>query len=81
MQHKVRAQADGIAHLTWSPDDSLLLSCGREDSPEAIVFCTQVCSWPYSLALCGISFTLDRGGEVSCATFGRGQSYVWSMVT
>jgi WD40 repeat protein len=41
LQHKVRGQADGIAHLAWSPDDSFLLSCGREDSPEAIVFCTQ----------------------------------------
>ena len=39
---KVRGQADGIAHLAWSPDDAFLLSCGREDSPEAIVFNTQV---------------------------------------
>ena len=38
----MRGQADGIAHLAWSPNDTHLLSCGREDSPEAIVFNTQV---------------------------------------
>ena len=38
----MRGQADGIAHLAWSPNDTYLLSCGREDSPEAIVFNTQV---------------------------------------
>jgi hypothetical protein len=41
VQHKMRGQTDGIAHLAWSPDDSLLLSCGREDCPGAIVFNTQ----------------------------------------
>ena len=51
--HKVRGQADGIAHLVWSPDDSMLLSCGREDSPEALVFCTRVSHWSVSCALVG----------------------------
>ena len=50
IQHKLRGQSDGIAHLAWSPDDSLLLTCGREDSPEAIVFSTQVCQ-PAKFAL------------------------------
>ena len=40
--HTLRGQADGIAQLAWSPDDSMLLSCSREDSPEAIVFYTEV---------------------------------------
>lgn len=63
--HKLRGQADGIAHLTWSPDDSLLLSCGREDSPEAIVFSTQVStSWPAWMYLMPY-FSLQTG-EVKC---------------
>lgn len=40
-EHVLKGQNDGIAFLAWSPDDSLLLSCGREDSPEALVFSTQ----------------------------------------
>lgn len=37
-----KGQSDGIACLTWSPDDSLLLSCGREDCSEALVFSSEV---------------------------------------
>ena len=40
--HVLKGQNDGIASLSWCPDDSLLLSCGREDSPEAIVFSVEV---------------------------------------
>lgn len=35
---QIKGQSDGIACLAWSPDDSLLLSCGREDCSEALVF-------------------------------------------
>lgn len=38
----LKGQNDGIAFLAWSPNDALLLSCGREDSPEALVFSTEV---------------------------------------
>lgn len=82
IQHKLRGQADGIAHLAWSPDDSLLLSCGREDSPEAIVFSTQVSHLLASLDGVDIAFlSVDWRGEVSCAKLSRGQSYLWSLVT
>lgn len=69
----MRGQADGIAHLAWSPDDSLLLSCGREDSPEAIVFCTQVhaSSLAWILEYLKLHFSsADRRSEVSCAELG-----------
>lgn len=39
--HQFKGQGDGIACLAWSPDDSLLLSCGREDCSEALVFNTE----------------------------------------
>ena len=85
IQHKVRGQADGIAHLAWSPDDSLLLSCGREDSPEAIVFSTQVrLSLSLSLSLwpdVPPSPSVDRRGEVSCAEFSRRQPHLWGLVS
>ena len=38
----LKGQSDGIAFLAWSHNDSLLLSCGKEDSPEALVFSTEV---------------------------------------
>ena len=41
-EHVLKGQNDGIAFLAWSPSDALLLSCGREDSPEALVFSTEV---------------------------------------
>ena len=41
-RHTLKGQGDGIAVLDWSPDDSLLLCCGRDDNPEAIVFSTEV---------------------------------------
>lgn len=41
-EHVLKGQGDGIAFLSWSPDDSLLLTCGREDNPEAIVFSSEV---------------------------------------
>ena len=41
-RHTLKAQSDGIAIFDWSPDDSLLLCCGRDDNPEAIVFSTSV---------------------------------------
>lgn len=41
-KHTLKAQGDGIAVLDWSLDDSLLLCCGRDDNPEAIVFSTVV---------------------------------------
>ena len=28
--------------LAWSPDDTMLLSCGKEDNQEAFVYSTQV---------------------------------------
>ena len=41
-RHTLKAQSEGIAVFDWSPDDSLLLCCGRDDNPEAIVFSTSV---------------------------------------
>ena len=41
-EYVLKGQNDGIAFLAWSHNDSLLLSCGKEDSPEALVFSTEV---------------------------------------
>ena len=59
----IKAQNDGIACLAWSPDDSTLLSCGREDCPEAIAFNTTVgdVCFLYEASL----LSLDRRSEVS----------------
>ena len=41
-EYVLKGQSDGIAFLAWSHNDSLLLSCGKEDSPEALVFSIEV---------------------------------------
>ena len=41
-EHVVKSHSEGIAMLAWSPDDTLLLSCGKEDNQEAMVYSTQV---------------------------------------
>lgn len=41
-EHVLKGQNDGIAFLAWSPNDNLLLSCGREETPEIMVFLTEV---------------------------------------
>ena len=38
--HTLTAQTGGIGYLSWSPDDKHLISCGREESSELIVFCS-----------------------------------------
>ena len=38
----MKSHSEGIAMLAWSPDDTLLLSCGKEDNQEAMVYSTQV---------------------------------------
>ena len=38
----VKSHGEGIALLAWSPDDTMLLSCGKEDNQEALVYSTQV---------------------------------------
>ena len=41
-EHVVKSHSEGIAMLAWSPDDTMLLSCGKEDNQEALVYATQV---------------------------------------
>ena len=41
-EHSVKSHSEGIAMLAWSPDDMMLLSCGKEDNQEALVYSTQV---------------------------------------
>jgi WD40 repeat protein len=36
----IKAQPSGITSLKWSPDDSILLSCGAEESAEVIAYNT-----------------------------------------
>ncbi|KAI6660096.1 hypothetical protein LOD99_14437 [Oopsacas minuta] len=36
--HTLTAQAGGIGYLSWSPDDKHIISCGREESSELMVF-------------------------------------------
>ena len=38
----MKSHSEGIAMLAWSPDDTMLLSCGKEDNQEALVYSTQV---------------------------------------
>lgn len=41
-QHVIKSHGAPVAGLSWSPDDSLLLSCGHEDCSDILVFNTQV---------------------------------------
>lgn len=41
-EHTIKSHSEGIALLVWSPDDTMLLSCGKEDNQEALVYSTHV---------------------------------------
>ena len=41
-EHTIKGHSEGIAMLAWSPDDTMLLSCGKEDNQEALVYSTEV---------------------------------------
>ena len=36
--HTLTAQVGGVGYLSWSPDDKHLISCGKEESSELMVF-------------------------------------------
>ena len=41
-RHTVKFQGEGIAVMSWSPDDSLLVICGRDDNSDAMIYSVEV---------------------------------------
>ena len=52
----------GITYISWSPDDSLFIVCGSDDSSEAIVYVTEVRH--YVIVRLFINFT--QSGDERC---------------
>lgn len=38
----VKVHGEGTSVMSWSPDDSLLIICGRDDNSDALVYCVEV---------------------------------------
>ena len=38
----MKVQGDGIAVMSWSPDDTMLVICGRDENSDAMIYSVEV---------------------------------------